>query len=155
MKKLWILWTLIAPFFVISCNVDYGKKDFYRNDAVLNKQCYIAVDNKDTAFLNIEIHKSKKVSGKLIFKYAEDAKNEGAVDGKYSGDTLFADYSFTTGTLKNIVNKNPLAFLKKGGGLALGVGVIETYLGNSYFSKIKPIDFERGRFKFKITDCKK
>lgn len=121
---------------------------------VQNRRCYLAIDGKDTAYLNIQTSSGGKVMGDMMIKYAEEPKNEGTLKGEFKGDTLFADYTFTTGDNKEKVNKNPLAFLKEGSKLTLGIGVIETYLGRSYFAKDKPINFERGRFKFNATDCK-
>ena len=51
--------------------------------------------------------------------------------------------------------KNPLAFLKVGENMVLGVGQIETHLGRSYFVKNKPIDFVIARFRFVPMDCEK
>ena len=118
------------------------------------RQCYMAVDGKDTAWLNIETVKSGKVEGDMLIKYAGKPKNDGAIKGEFKGDTLFADYTFTTGDKKGQENRNPLAFLREGNKLTLGVGVIETYLGRAYLSKTEPINFAKGRFKFNKGECR-
>lgn len=122
-------------------------------DEHLERQCYRAVDGKDTAFLNLNTTMNGKVTGDLVINYSTNPKNSGTIEGKFVGDTLFVDYSFTTGTYEKQVNKNPMAFLKTGDRLTVGIGVIETTMGKSYFVKDKPIDFERGRFKFDPIDC--
>lgn len=79
--------------------------------------------------------------------------NVGTVEGKFSGDTLFVDYTHTSGSINKKGYINPLAFLKVGENLVLGVGEIENHTGRSYFVKDKPIDFEIARFIFEPVDC--
>lgn len=122
-------------------------------DTVLHKECFIAIDETDTATLSLNTHGTDKVTGHLLIKYATKDKNDGELKGSFKGDTLFVDYTFKVGDDK-VVHKNPLAFLKKDGKLILGVGVIETTLGRSYFAKDKPINFERGKFTFDPVACK-
>jgi len=123
-------------------------------DTILRNQCYIGIDGKDTAYLNINMHSKGTVTGDLKINFSFNPDNDGTIEGKFIGDTLFADYTFITEINKDKQNKNPLAFLKTGDQLTLGFGVIETTLGKSYFVKDKPINFERGRFKFAPIDCK-
>ena len=123
------------------------------SNAIQSSRCYIAIDGADTAYLNIQNLASGKVNGKMLINYSGKPNNTGTLAGEFKGDTLFADYTFTSGENKT-VNKNPLAFLKEDSRMTLGVGTIETYLGRSYFAKGKPIDFERGRFKFDSLECK-
>jgi len=122
-------------------------------DSVQSSQCYIAVDGPDTAYLNLDSRASGKITGKLLIDFSEKPKNDGTFEGEFKGDTLYANYTFTTGENKTVY-KNPLAFLKDGSRLHLGVGEIESYLGKSYFKKGTAIDFERGRFKFDTLECK-
>lgn len=117
------------------------------------KQCYTAAYEKDSAFLNLNIIDSNKIEGNLTVNYAEKPHNNGIVRGEFKGDTLFVDYTFKTGN-NTTEFSNPLAFLKKGDTLVMGVGVIETSMGRSYFAKDKPINFERGKFNFAPAACK-
>lgn len=117
------------------------------------KQCYTAVFEGDTAFLNLKIVDSLEVTGDLVINYAEKAGNVGIVRGKFHGDTLLVDYSFKTGE-NPIEFSNPLAFLKSEQRLKMGVGQIETAYGRSYFVKDKPIDYEQGKFNFIAEPCK-
>ncbi|WP_199119805.1 hypothetical protein [Pedobacter sp. ASV28] len=116
------------------------------------KECYSAAYEKDSADLQLNIIDSSKVEGKLLINYHGKPKNDGTIDGRFKGDTLFVDYTFKTGKNSTIYS-NPLAFLKKDGKLIMGVGQIETSLGKSYFVKDKPINFERGKFTFTIMEC--
>lgn len=123
-------------------------------DTLVNTSCFNAIDGKDTASLNLKTLNSGKINGTMVINFAKKAKNDGEVEGKYNGDTLFVDYTFKIGTNKTVY-KNPLAFLKKDGKLILGVGQIETSLGKSYFVKGEPIHFDKGRFIFSPVDCAK
>ena len=116
-------------------------------------QCYTSAFEGDSALLKLKITDSTKVEGDLVIRYAHKPKNEGIVRGEFKGDTLYVDYSFKVGEGSNEFS-NPLAFLKTGSNLKMGVGVIETTLGRSYFAKGKPINFEKGKFDFSLTECK-
>ncbi len=124
-----------------------------------NRSCYLALTEKDTADLKIMTSKDGKVTGDLIMRYGlkpnkvERVINKGKVEGSFKGDTLFLNYLYTSGSLNNTLYQNPLALLKKGDQLILGVGQIQNSVGRSYFAKNKPIDFEKGRFKFMPADC--
>jgi hypothetical protein len=122
-----------------------------KHDTVSN--CYVAIFEGDTAKLKVNLIDSNTVEGTLHIKYAQKPQNDGTIKGSFKGDTLWVDYSFKTGNNPQEYS-NPLAFLKKGNDLAMGVGVIETYMGRSYFAKDKPINFERGKFNFSPQNCK-
>lgn len=117
------------------------------------KKCYTSSFEGDSAVLNLKITDSTKVEGNLVINYAGKPKNDGIVRGEFKGDTLFVDYTFKIGNGTNEFS-NPLALLNQNGNLKMGVGVIETTLGRSYFVKDKPINFERGKFEFVPTECK-
>ncbi len=125
------------------------------------KQCYMARFEKDSASLNLNTASNGKVTGRLYIKYheieplaLESELNIGEIKGEFKGDTLFADYTFTSGNLNKTQYTNPMAFLRKGDTLIIGVGVIISYLGRSYFDKKRSIDFKRSRFHLKPVDCK-
>ncbi|MBB5438111.1 hypothetical protein HDC92_001786 [Pedobacter sp. AK017] len=153
MKNQHCLYSILILCFVSACTGNSREKiQDNVSDPVIKKTCYLAIDGSDSAFLNIESLKSGKVKGDLLFTFEYMPKNYGKIVGTMKRDTVFVDYTFKVGE-STVISKNPLAFLKKEGMLILGVGVIETTLGNSYFAKDKPINFERGRFKFKIKKC--
>lgn len=154
-----ILYYLTAGLLILSgcnnSNIQSAPSDSLSTnvDTIMSSQCYIAIDGKDTAYLNTKSSLSGKVTGELKVNYSFKPKNEGTIEGEFKGDTLFVDYTFITGTYDRKVNKNPMAFLKSGDRLIVGIGVIETTLGKSYFVKDKPINFEKGRFKFDSIEC--
>ena len=128
--------------------------------AGMKDQCYQAVFEKDTGDLRIRTDKDGKVTGDLVMKYGQKPNeverviNKGKVDGSFRGDTLFLNYLYNSGSLNKTLYQNPLALLKTGEQLVMGVGEIETSVGRSYFVKNKPIDFSKGRFKFDSVECK-
>lgn len=154
MKKSIFHFLLMAIPFAFGCSQSEKKNDTTAKvDSTLSRQCFVAVNQQDTARLTLANLSSGKVKGNLIINFSEKDKNDGTLEGNFRGDTLFVDYTFKIGDKKTIY-KNPLAFLKRQDSLILGVGQIETFLGKSYFVKGKPISFERGKFSFGNTVCK-
>jgi hypothetical protein len=139
-----------------ACN--NGQKPVKKNqqdlEIPLSKTCYTAVDQKDTAYLSVETFNKGRITGHLAIRYSQKPKNEGTFKGSFSGDTLFVDYTFSTGQKAQPIYKNPLAFLRKDGNLILGPAIVRTYMGRSYLDKKDPINFEKGKFVFKPTTCK-
>jgi len=162
MKKTFILFAFTASLFIYSCNQSTNKNSRKSVDSTaLSNTCYTAVFEKDTAHLKLQTDTSGKVTGDLTIKYGEVKPNSlekvvnvGTIEGSFRGDTLLVDYTHTTGSINKEGFKNPLAFLKVGENLILGVGDIETHLGRSYFAKGKPINYEIARFRFMPADCK-
>ena len=154
MKTSFLIYIPMVLFSFTAC--DGSKKTSQQeNDTLANfTECYIATFEKDTAYVNMNSIEGSEIAGNLLIKYWNNPKNEGKFTGRRSGDTLFADYSYTVGTYTERVNKNPLAFLVKGDSLILGIGEIETKMGRSYFKPGVPINFDRGRFRFIKTECK-
>lgn len=160
MKKSALYLPFLALPLLFSCNQNAQRNQELKDSlsavakGLASKECYTAVDGRDTATLLVRPAVDGKVTGHLLINYLEKGKNDGEVEGVYKGDTLFVDYTFKIGTENKTIYKNPLALLKKDGKLILGVGQIETNLGRSYFVKGKPISFDKGRFTFEPTACK-
>jgi hypothetical protein len=158
MKNSLLYYLSAALFILAACNNSNTKSvstdSLSANmDSMVSSQCYMAVDGQDTAHLDLKSSTSGKITGDLVLNYAFSPDNKGTIEGEFAGDTLLVDYTFTTGSYKNKINRNPMAFLKSGERLVVGIGSIETHLGRSYFVKDKPINFERGRFKFDPVEC--
>lgn len=146
---------------LFGCNNTHTKKTAQAGQAAVKyEQCYTAVFQKDSAFLQLDTMAQGKVKGHLVIKYGEivppAAKKEyydGEIDGKFTGDTLFADYRFTNAADKGIY-QNPVALLKRDGKLLMGSGATENYLGKTWFVNHKAINFDKSRFQFVPGDCK-
>ncbi len=159
MKKTSILFAFMVSLFIYSCNQGTNKNP-NADSAILLNTCYLAVFEKDTANLIIQTDTSGNITGDLTISYGEMKPNSlekviniGTIAGNFRGDTLFADYTHTSGSITKKGFKNPLAFLKVGENLVLGVGEIENHMGRSYFVKNKPIDYKNARFSFVPIDC--
>ena len=163
MKNSLRLFAFILCVSFFSCNQpkhsDEAKTGVTKADGT--EECYKAVFKTDTADMKINTIAGGKVTGTLVISYGELKPNQvektvntGNIAGSFSGDTLFVNYTFTTGSVNKTQYVNPLAFLRKGDTLAMGVGEMETSMGRTYFLKDKPIDFEVGKFKFLSVECK-
>jgi len=136
-------------------NPKVGKATQIQTEKSISIQCYKALYEKDTIELKMNTLKNGKITGDMVMKFFNMPKKVGKIAGEFSGDTLFASYTFIQGTNEKITYKNPMAFLKRGNEFILGNGKIQTTMGASYFVKGSPIDFERVKFKFRTVDCAK
>lgn len=116
-------------------------------------QCYQALYEKDTIDLKMNTLKNGKITGDMVIKFFDAPQKVGKIAGEFSGDTLFASYTFIQGDNKKVTFKNPMAFLKRGDQLILGNGKMQTTMGATYFVKDSPIDFESVKFKFTAVEC--
>ncbi|WP_264537660.1 hypothetical protein [Flavobacterium sp. N1736] len=123
---------------IISCN-SKEEKDKY------NHIVYRAVNNKDTAILDININ-DKRFYGRYEISYYKVGKDSGDVRGDLKGDTLRGDYHYISngGAWKRV----PLALLKKENKLFLGTGVIGTYFNLPCFIPGTPIEYDNSGFVF-------
>lgn len=131
--------TVFALFtFLISCN-SKEEKDKY------NRVFYRAINNKDTAILDININ-NKRFYGRYEISYYKVGKDSGDVRGDLRGDTLRGDFHFISngGSWKRI----PIALLKKENKLISGTGVIATYFNLPCFMPGVPIEYENSKFVF-------
>jgi hypothetical protein len=154
MKRIFYLPTiLIATSIFLSCSNNDNKKAVTK-EKVIKETCYISTYENDTATMEILYLNNFKIKGKLKILYGNGAQNNGSIEGKFTGDTLFVDYRFSTANLSLGGFTNPLVFLRKKDQLIMGIGQIETTLGRSYFVKGLPLNFERSKFIFNPTTCK-
>lgn len=70
------------------------------------------------------------VTGTLTYDYAEKDDNTGTIKGTFSGDTLFADYTFLSEGFETV---REVAFIKSGDKLKEGYGDIEDRNGKIVF----------------------
>jgi hypothetical protein len=115
--------------------------------------CYVAIYEQDTLNLEINTFKNGEIKGDMVMAIYNLPKKIGTIEGKFRGDTLFANYTFIEDNLKEKTFKNPMAFLKRDNQLILGNGKIQTTMGASYFIKGEPIDFDKVKYKFDLVDC--
>jgi hypothetical protein len=159
MKKSLLYLSAITFATIFSCTSGTKEKsnssDQAQTDKLVSQNCYLSTYENDTLVLQVDKKANNKINGKLLMKLHDKPTNDGTIEGKFIGDTLFIDYTFIVGGNKTRTFKNPMAFLLKKNELTMGLGVIETTYGRSYFAKDKTINFEKSKYHFKMTDCKK
>jgi len=156
MKKQFLYLTVIICQFLTTCHE--GRVSKNENAKLpahhIVSYCYLAVDKKDSAFLELVTYGKDKVKGHLLIRNSGKPKNTGQFLGQVKDDTLFLIYHFYKGMDSSRRFTNPLAMLKTKDTLVLGTGHILHKLGRSYFDKNVPINFEKGRFQFGQVKCK-
>ena len=152
MKNLGLFCLLLSIISLESCNKKAKEKEL-EVEKIEKVECYKALYEKDTIDLKINTLNNGKITGDMVMKIIDMPQKTGNITGELHGDTLFVDYSFIQGENNKVKFKNPLAFLKRDNELILGNGKLETYLGETYFAKGVPIDFEKVKYKFLKVDC--
>ena len=129
---------LFVCLLLASCNSKEDKEKY-------NRQLYRAVNNKDTAVLDIHIN-DKRFYGRYEISHYGAGKDSGDVRGHLRGDTLRGDFHYISfgGGWKRV----PLALLKKDGKLYLGKGVIGTYFNLPCYVSEVPIEYTNPEFLF-------
>lgn len=112
--------------------------------------CYASFSGKDTILLKIETFPNV-VTGILKYQIWEKDKNEGTIEGKLSGDTLFANYTFTS---EGQTSVREVAFLLNDHQVIEGFGGMEEKNGKMVFTDKSRINFSKG-IKLSSIDCVK
>ena len=113
-----------------------------------NYDCYSYATKKDTAFLHINTANGI-VSGNLDYQFFEKDHNKGVVSGKIIGDTLFADYTFSSEGQSSV---REIIMIKKGNDLIEGFGEVEENNGKMKFTNHSKLNFKKG-LTFKKINC--
>jgi len=99
--------------------------------------CYAGQSGRDSFSLKTEIFPNV-VTGTLSYNFYEKDKNQGAIEGRLSGDTLIADYTFISEG-KNSVRE--VAFLLGDSTAMEGYGAMEEKDGKLVFKSRDSIRF--------------
>jgi len=110
--------------------------------------CYIGSIGKDTIVLKTERFPNV-VTGILEYKFYEKDQSKGEFDGKMNGDTLIAEYTFSSEGTKSV---RQVAFLLQGELALEGFGEMEERNGKMVFKDINEIKFD-GTLKLYKTEC--
>ena len=84
-------------------------------------ECFELKNEGDTITLKIS-HHAGEVGGDLVYKWRERDRNVGTISGRFSGDTLIADYTFESEGMTSI---REAVFVRKGNTLVQGHGEME------------------------------
>ncbi|KUJ60093.1 hypothetical protein AR687_19530 [Flavobacteriaceae bacterium CRH] len=73
-------------------------------------QCYVSTANNSTISLSFNVNSHQEVNGKLSYSLYGKDKNEGTLIGNMKGDTLIADYTFSS---EGVSSVREVAFLQR------------------------------------------
>ena len=151
MNKIILLSALVC-LTILSCkNEDEAKKTTKENSHSINSEsgftCYSKQD-RDTIVLSFR-NISDSVVGTLDYHISQKDKNTGFFYGRFSGDTLFAEFVFES---EGMNSRRQMAFLKKDDNLVEGFGPIEEKGNRQYFTDKSQIRFDSG-IELKKTSC--
>ena len=155
MKKVILLGLILMSVF-ISCKKEKEEVPIPSEKIVVkesvSEECYRAILKKDTISLSLNIKNGQLSSGNLSYDFYEKDKNTGTVVGEIKGDTLYADYTFTS---EGVSSVRQVAFLKKGNTYVEGFGaVIDDNKGQVIFKDRKQLKFD-GNVVLSKVDCQK
>lgn len=145
-----------SVLFALACNNNESKEtstaDTIKTEDVkvmIPKQtCYIGSLGQDTVTLKIERFPNV-VTGLLEYRFNEKDYKKGEFDGKLNGDTLVADYTFSSEGTKSV---RQVVFLLQGDTAIEGYGEMEEKNGKMVFKNLNEIKFD-GTLKFYRTEC--
>ena len=154
MKKSILLLTVLAGCLAACQNKTPEQKiDSLANQpdtvAAKSRACYASIKGKDTVTLSYMIA-GNTIAGKMNYTLFEKDRNSGTINGTVKGDTIIADYTFTS---EGRTSVRQVAFLKKGDQLLEGYGPTEEKGGKIVFTNpagLKYVD----AVTLKVTDCK-
>ncbi len=110
--------------------------------------CYTSIKGKDSIHLVVERFPNV-VTGRLTYHFSEKDSNKGTLDGKLSGDTLFADYTFISEGKSSV---REVVFLLKDSTAKEGYGPVEEKGGKMVFTDRGKLNFNNS-IVLKLTSC--
>ena len=102
--------------------------------------CYISTLGKDTFQLKVEVFENV-VTGTLAYLFQEKDRQKGTFEGRMTGDTLIANYTFSS---EGQTSVRQIAFLLSNEKATEGYGDVEEKKGAMVFKDIKSLQFGKG-----------
>ncbi len=99
--------------------------------------CYAGQQGKDSFFLKTEVFPNV-VTGSLSYDFYEKDRNRGTIEGTLKGDTLIADYTFTSEGKESV---RQVAFLLGDSTATEGYGQMEEQDGKLVFKSLQELSF--------------
>ena len=125
--------TLLA-FVLISCGKkqEKEKKELNSSRTEVSKtiRCYSYTKEKDTIYLKVINLDDSIVQGNLTYNLYEKDSNRGEFEGKWKGDSLFADYEFQS---EGKVSTREIFFYRTDSGMIEGYGPVKDSLNKTVF----------------------
>lgn len=100
--------------------------------------CYENITGRDTVRMRVEIFPNV-VNGSITYNYFEKDKNEGIFEGRLNGDTLIANYTFSS---EGMQSHRQVAFLLRDSVALEGFGPVEEQAGKMVFTNLQKLKFE-------------
>ncbi|MET0392045.1 MAG: hypothetical protein ABW019_02840 [Chitinophagaceae bacterium] len=110
--------------------------------------CYVGYSGRDTVRLTLSMN-GDQVTGTLHYDFFEKDRNHGSISGHLHGDTLIADYIYTSEGMSSV---REVAFLKQGNTLSEGYGPTEKRGSKTAFHNPAALHYGQG-FVLQPTDC--
>jgi len=111
--------------------------------------CYLGTSGKDSIRMIVR-KDGELVSGELDYLFYEKDKSRGTFDGRMKGDTLFADYIYSS---EGVQSTREIAFLRSGNTLIEGYADAMEIDGKMTFKNPNKVKFG-GSFVLQETECK-
>jgi hypothetical protein len=102
--------------------------------------CYLSIVGNDTLSLRTEVL-GNDVTGELSYNFREKDDNEGTIRGEMHGDTLIADYTYTSEGIESV---RQVVFLRQDDGFVEGYGETTTRDGRMVYENPGSLQFDRG-----------
>jgi hypothetical protein len=100
-------------------------------------QCYAYMQNKDTIRLKITVT-GNTFTGHMLYQLREKDRNDGTLRGTIQGDTLIADYTFSS---EGMLSVRQVAFLKQQNNLKEGFGELKLKNNQWVFANTERLQF--------------
>jgi hypothetical protein len=115
-----------------------------------NTECYSFIKDKDSITLKLVLTDSL-VAGNLNYSFFEKDQNAGSIEGRLTGDTIIAEYTFMS---EGLQSAREVAFLRKGNNLLEGFGAVQDINGKTVFKDRTTLVFDTVNVLQKV-DCSK
>jgi hypothetical protein len=119
--KTFLLLNIVMICIATSCNDGSPTKTSMAKDVKppeIPSACYLAVSGRDSVKLTVR-KEEELVTGDLAYLFYEKDKSLGTFSGRMKGDTLFADYTYSS---EGQTSTREIAFLQKDNTFTEGTG---------------------------------
>ncbi|CAL66050.1 hypothetical protein [Christiangramia forsetii] len=131
---------VLISILTISCNngnkqkVDTAKTAETIETEKISKstRCYGYSKNNDTIYLKVTNLADSLVEGNLTYNLFEKDRNQGSFKGRWKGDSLFADYEFSS---EGSISTREIFFFKTDSGFIEGYGPVKDTLNKVKFQE--------------------
>jgi hypothetical protein len=137
MKSLLNAVAILIFITTLGCNPREGNDRSHPSEIIDHTGCYLFVEGRDSIQMAIR-QNGDSVDGTLEFAFYEKDKSRGVMKGRMKGDTLLANYEFTS---EGVLSFRDVAFLKRGHAFVLGSGEIVNRGNRDVFKNPSTIEF--------------